>query len=225
MPVARPENAHILRTGLPVPTIWIANTLHPLGCILLSVPCLVIPRQNVALRVSRLGGAGFFGLLASGQFFHMLDKTVRTHVGPMLIYEFEAGGTAPRFMNDGPALGNLDEARPKRVLALIVDQNVVDAVLVFKWIGHVVLLEDHCSPPVEPGRRQAIGFAASGCSVFSRPDTIRSGCGGVLIYVAAVFQQIVMVVGRFVKWSGPDTAVNPGQTPSTGYVRMLVFAE
>jgi hypothetical protein len=129
----------------------------------------------------------------------------------MLIYEFEAGGTAPRFMNDGPALGNLDEARPKRVLALIVDQNVVDAVLVFKRIGHVVLLEDHCSPPVEPGRRQAIGFAASGCSVFSRPDTIRSGCGGVLIYVAAVFQQIVMVVGRFVKWSGPDTAVNPGQ--------------
>ena len=166
MPVARPENAHILRTGLPVPTIWIANTLHPLGCILLSVPCLVIPRQNVALRVSRLGGAGSFGLLASGQFFHMLDKTVRTHVGPMLIYEFEAGGTAPRFMNDGPALGNLDEARPKRVLALIVDQNVVDAVLVFKRIGHVVLLEDHCSPPVEPGRRQAVGFAASGCSVF-----------------------------------------------------------
>jgi len=29
----------------------------------------------------------------------------------------------------------------------------------------------------------------------------------VLIYVAAVFQQIVMAVGRFVKWSGPDTAV------------------
>src|SRR4029079_6169242 len=152
----------------------------PLAVFLLSVPCLVIPRQNVALRVSRLGGAGSFGLLASGQFFHMLDKTVRTHVGPMLIYEFEAGGTAPRFMNDGPALGNLDEARPKRVLALIVDQNVVDAVLVFKRIGHVVLLDAQCSPPVEPGRRQAIGFAASGCSVFSRPDTIRSGCGGVL---------------------------------------------
>jgi len=32
-----------------------------------------------------------------------------------------------------------------------------------------------------------------------------------------------MVVVRFVKWSGPDTAVNPGQTPSTGYMRMLVF--
>jgi len=32
-----------------------------------------------------------------------------------------------------------------------------------------------------------------------------------------------MVVVRFVKWSGRDTAVNPGQTPSTGYMRMLVF--
>jgi hypothetical protein len=43
-------------------------------------------------------------------------------------------------MNDGPALGDLDEARPKRMLALVVDQNVVDAVFVFKRIGHVVLL-------------------------------------------------------------------------------------
>jgi hypothetical protein len=142
----------------------------------------------------------------------MLDKTVRTHVGPMLIYEFEAGGTAPRFMNDGPALGDLDEARPKRMLALIVNQNVVDAVLVFKRIGHVVLLEDHCLPPVEPGRRQAVDFAASGGSVFKSVriqfDPDAAECS---IYFAAVFQQIVMVVGRFVKWSGPDTAVNPGQ--------------
>jgi hypothetical protein len=61
----------------------------------------------------------------------------------MLVYKFEAGGTARRFMNDGPALGDLDEARPKRVLALLVDQNVVDAIFVFKRIGHVVLLEDH----------------------------------------------------------------------------------
>src|SRR4029079_4441205 len=28
-----PRNAHTLRAGLPVRTIWIANTLHPLGCI------------------------------------------------------------------------------------------------------------------------------------------------------------------------------------------------
>jgi hypothetical protein len=58
----------------------------------------------------------------------------------MLIDEFEASGTGRRLMNDGPSLGDLDEARPKRVLALIIDQNVVDAVFVFKRIGHVVLL-------------------------------------------------------------------------------------
>jgi hypothetical protein len=60
-------------------------------------------------------------LLASGQLFHVLDETVWTHIRPMLIYEFEAGGAAPGFMNDGPALGDLDKARPKRMLALIVD--------------------------------------------------------------------------------------------------------
>jgi hypothetical protein len=67
-------------------------------------------------------------------------------------------------------------------------------------------------PPVEPGRRQAVGFAASGASVFKSVriqfDPDAAECS---IYFAAVFQQIVMVVGRFVKWSGPDTAVNPGQ--------------
>lgn len=143
MPVARPEEC-----SHPADRLACAHDLDreyasPPGCILLSVPCLVIPRQNVALRFSRIGGTRPFGLLASGQFFHVLDETVRAHVGPMLIYEFEAGGTAPRFMNDSPALGDLDEARPKRMLALIVNQNVVDAVLVFKRIGHVVLLEDH----------------------------------------------------------------------------------
>ena len=32
-----------------------------------------------------------------------------------------------------------------------------------------------------------------------------------------------MVVARFVKWSGAHIAVKPGQTPSTGYMRMLLF--
>jgi len=107
---------------------------------MLSMSCLVIPRQNVALRFSRVGRGGSSGLRGSGQFLHVFDETVRAHVSPVLIYEFEAGGTARRLMNDGPPLGDLDEARPKRVLALVVDQNVVDAVFVLKRIGHVVLL-------------------------------------------------------------------------------------
>src|SRR3954464_1582526 len=132
----RAESPH--SAGWPVPARdWIANTHSPLGCIPLSMSCLGIPRQNVAFRFSRLGRGGLRG---PGQFLHVFDETVRAHVSPMLIYEFEAGGTARRLMNDGPALGNLDEARPKRMLALVVDQNVVDAVFVFKRIGHVVLL-------------------------------------------------------------------------------------
>jgi hypothetical protein len=59
----------------------------------------------------------------------------------MLVYEFEAGGTAVRFMNDGPAGRDLDKARPKGMLSFLVDKNMIDTVFVFKWVGHVVLLE------------------------------------------------------------------------------------
>jgi hypothetical protein len=128
-------------TRIPAPARdWIANTHSPLGRITSSMSCFGIPRQNVALRFSRIGRGGSSGLRGPGQFLHVFDETVRAHVSPMLIYEFEAGGTARRLMNDGPAFGDLDEARPKRVLALVIYQNVVDAVFVFKWIGHIVLL-------------------------------------------------------------------------------------
>ena len=52
----------------------------------------------------------------------------------MLIYEFEASGPVVRFMNDRPALGDLDEAGPKGMLSFFVDENMIDAVLVFEWI-------------------------------------------------------------------------------------------
>jgi hypothetical protein len=58
----------------------------------------------------------------------------------MLVYEFEASGAAVGSVNDGPARRNLDKARPKGMLSFVVDEDVIDTVFVFKWIGHVVLL-------------------------------------------------------------------------------------
>jgi hypothetical protein len=43
-------------------------------------------------------------------------------------------------VDDGPTRRNLDEARPKGMLSFVVDEDVIDTVFVFKWIGHVVLL-------------------------------------------------------------------------------------
>jgi hypothetical protein len=59
----------------------------------------------------------------------------------MLVDEFEAGGTAVRLMNDRPAGRDLNEARPKGMLSFFVDKNMIDTIFVFKWVGHVVLLE------------------------------------------------------------------------------------
>jgi hypothetical protein len=71
--------------------------------------------------------------------------------------------------------------------------------------------------------RRAVDFRGERPIRLVRPDTIDLGAEERSIFSATVFRQIVMVVVRFVKWSGPDTAVNPGQTSSTGYMRMLVF--
>jgi hypothetical protein len=76
---------------------------------------------------------------------------------------------------------------------------------------------------VSVGGRHAVDFRGERPIRLVRPDTIDPGAEERSIFAATVFRQIVMVVVRFVKWSGPDTAVNPGQTSSTGYMRMLVF--
>lgn len=41
--------------------------------------------------------------------------------------------------------------------------------------------------------------------------------------LSATVRQIVMVVARFVKWSEGDTCSVQIQTPSTGYMRVLIF--
>ena len=73
------------------------------------------------------------------------------------------------------------------------------------------------------GGRQAVDFRGERPIRLVLPDRIDPGAEERSIFAATVFRQIVMVAVRFVKWSGPDIAVNPGQTPSTGYMRMLVF--
>ena len=57
----------------------------------------------------------------------------------MLIYKLKAGGTAVRFVNYGPAFGDIDKAWPKGMLAFIIYQNVIGAVFVLEWICHFVL--------------------------------------------------------------------------------------
>src|SRR5262249_32046340 len=100
---------------------------------------LGIPARRSTRRIDRSLRQIAASLLARGQLPHALDQAVRPHIGPMLIYEVEAGGTAVRLVDDGPALGDRDEARPKRMLPLVIDQDMVNAVFVFKWIVHVVL--------------------------------------------------------------------------------------
>ena len=79
-------------------------------------------------------------LLARGRSVHTFDEAVGPHVGPISIYEFEASGAAVRFTDNGPAVGDLYKAWPKGILPFVIDQDMVDAVFVFKWISHVVLL-------------------------------------------------------------------------------------
>src|SRR6266511_857361 len=100
---------------------------------------LGVPGQCIALRLDRMVRYISFLLHACGRCLHAFDQTVRPHVGPMLVDECEASGTAVRFMNYGPTVRDLYKAWPKGMLSFVVDQNVVDAVFVFKWICHVVL--------------------------------------------------------------------------------------
>lgn len=107
--------------------------------LLMLVPPVVVGNQKIILRPSGGASGVFFLLLGRGRFLHAFDKAPWPHVGPMLIYEFEASGTAVRCVNYGPTRRDLDEARPKRMLSFVVDQNMIDAVFVFERISHVVL--------------------------------------------------------------------------------------
>jgi hypothetical protein len=68
----------------------------------------------------------------------MLDETIWSHIGPTLLDEFEASRTTVGFVNNFPTLGHFNKSWPKRMLPLVVDQDMVHAIFIFEWICHVI---------------------------------------------------------------------------------------
>ena len=68
-----------------------------------------------------------------------VDAGSRTHVGPILANVFDAGLTAVRLADDGPAGRNrtLSGYGPKRMLTLVIDQDDEDAALIVERVVHV----------------------------------------------------------------------------------------
>jgi hypothetical protein len=189
---------------------------------------LMLGPAVAALRLDRALGRIAALLLASSPLPHAFDQAVWSHVGPMLVYELEASGAAVRFMNDVPALRDGDEARPKRMLSFFVDQNMVDAVFVFKWIGHVVLLGHRLWGIV---RCRSIWFAstlpifaAGGGSIFIRINTVDPDAVGMLGLLDSGIR--TNRYGGGSRCQVERSAAKPrnsGQIPSTGRVRVLGF--
>src|SRR5580700_10215907 len=80
-----------------------------------------------------------FRLLSFSRSVHRRNQTFGTHVSPISVYVFEACGASVGFENDRPTVRDFDKAWPQGMLALFVDQYMVDTVLVFEWIRHVSL--------------------------------------------------------------------------------------
>ena len=79
-------------------------------------------------------------LIVSGQCLHAFDEAVWPHVSPVLLDEFKTRGTRIRLVDNPPTIWHLDEGWPKRMLPLVVDQYMVDAIFVFERIsGHLAL--------------------------------------------------------------------------------------
>src|SRR5215207_1378807 len=79
-------------------------------------------------------------LLAFGLSFHPFDQALRPHVRPILIDEFQAGGTCVGLVSNGPAERHLLEGRPQRMLTFLVHQDVEDGSFILERIGHHFLL-------------------------------------------------------------------------------------
>src|ERR1700730_13108599 len=88
--------------------------------------------RNIVLWLGCAAGLNYCLMFVSGQSFHGFDQTLRTHIGPIPVDKFKTGGPAGRFMNDPPTIRDFHEARPKGMLSLVVDQNVIYGVLVFE---------------------------------------------------------------------------------------------
>src|SRR4029078_11752658 len=76
---------------------------------------------------------------AQAGLFHSLDQAFRTHVGPVFVDIVEAGSAGIRGVHNGPAFRYIEKSGPKRVLALLVDQNMKGPCLCFERVRHFVL--------------------------------------------------------------------------------------
>src|SRR5207237_3945 len=83
------------------------------------------------------------------------DQAARPHVHPVLVDVVQAFLPGRRAVRDLPAGGHLDELGPQRVLALVVDQCEVGAVLVLERVGA------HGFPPVKVCCGSARGSSAA----------------------------------------------------------------
>ena len=66
----------------------------------------------------------------------ILSISSERHVSPILIDVIKAGLTGVRLVDARPADRDFNEVGPKGILALVINQHDIGAVLVFKWIGH-----------------------------------------------------------------------------------------
>src|SRR5262245_43275817 len=141
----------------------------------------------------------------------------------MLVYEFEESGATVGSVNDGPARRNLDEARPKRMLSLLVDEDVIDAVFVFKWIGHVVLLRQGLCGGLFRCAREPCEACCAACGPAQMRSTpLSRECSA---FIAAWARSNRHGGGALCQVRVDDGRAAPVQTPSTGCVRMLVFKD
>ena len=67
----------------------------------------------------------------------LLNQTSRTHIGPGSIDIVQADLTGGSFVDGAPTCRCLNEHRPQRILALIINQYNKSAVFVIKQISHV----------------------------------------------------------------------------------------
>src|SRR4051812_27053248 len=83
-------------------------------------------------------------------------ERARPHVGPVCIDVIKAAPTGILSKYHDPAGWNIDIGRPERMLALVVYEHDVCAILVFKWIrshiwsfpGDIIL--KYCKTPLVP---------------------------------------------------------------------------
>ena len=165
---------------------------------------LSVVSSSRAVAARRRGDfAGRLLRFQSGLFLHAADEAVGPHVGPIAIDELQAGGPAVGLMDDRPAVGNVDEGRPERVLSLVVHQA--------RGKRHSRLRTDwsHRSPRT-PGSLCAVGRRSNSTCATGYVSIVHRDAAMIvhaeLIFTmigstisAAAFNQIFLLIAKFRK--------------------------